>query len=163
MINNNNQNNLMDISLDTSELSEKEKQLYDFFLDELKIDYNPVNACRRIGINESLVYKCAKNFMNNKYVLKELAKDPILSLPDDPNSQEKAFKFIASTLFNIANTSCNKDKLEACKQLSSMYGLNKVEINTKSNITNVIEIPQAVSDAEWEEQAMEVTESNMRE
>lgn len=145
------------------DIDDKERELYDFFIDEYKKDYNPVDACRRMGISENLVYKCAKRFIQNKYVLNVLSLDPVLGDMNDPNSQSKAFKFISSTLFTIANSSNNKDKIEACKQLASMYGLNKIDINSTSNITNVIELPTTVSDAEWEEQALEVTQSNMKE
>lgn len=159
---NNQVNNLLE--LEQKPISPKEKELFDFFLSEYKKDYNPISACLRMGVNRAVVYKCANDMMRNPYILRALSEDKILALPEDKESVDKAFKFVINTLYNIANNGSNKDKLEACKQISAMYGLNKpIDINTQSSITNVIEIPQSVSDEEWERQATCVTENNMRE
>ena len=51
--------------------------------------------------------------------------------------------------------------LEACKQISMLYGLNKpIDIRTNNAMTNVIMSPTPVSDADWEEQAAITMQKN---
>lgn len=138
-------------------LSEKEQKLCDLFLDEYNKDYDPERACLRLGVSHESLNKAILFFFNSKYVQRRIAENVVLDKPDNQNNIDKAFRYVVGKLRNIADTGSNKDRLEACKQIALLYGLNKpVDIRTNTGLTNVIMTPSVASDAEWEEQA-EVT------
>ena len=88
-------------------------------------------------------------------------KDVVLGKPDTQENVDKAFKYVVNKLRCIADSGSNKERLEACKQLALIYGLNKpIDIRTNNSLTNVIMSPAPITDAEWEEQASVTMEAN---
>lgn len=152
---------LTDIEIRQEQLSERERQLCDMFLKEYKKDYDPDRACLRLGVEPESLNKALLFFFNSPYVQKALAEDIVLDKPDCQKNVDKAFKFVANKLRNIAETGSNKERLDACKQISLLYGLNKpIDIRTNNALTNVILSPAPVTDAEWEEQANVTMQAN---
>lgn len=145
---------LDEVTIRENTLTDKEIKLCDLFLAEYSKDYDPEKACLRLGVATDALNKAILFFLNCPYVQQEIAKEMVLDTPDKQENVSKAFKFVVSKLKTIADTGSNKERLEACKQISLLYGLNKpIDINTNNNMTNVIMTPTPVSEAEWEEQA----------
>lgn len=152
---------LTDIEIRQEQMSERERQLCDLFLEEYKKDYNPEKACLRLGVEPESLNKALYFFNNSPYVLKQMAEYVVLDKPDNQKSIDKAFKFVVNRLRDVAEAGSNKERLDACKQLSLIYGLNKpIDIRTNNSLTNVILSPSPVTDAEWEEQAGMTMEAN---
>lgn len=143
-----------EVAIRNKTLTEKELKLCDLFLAEYSKDYDPERACLRLGVEPDALNKAIMFFFNSPYVQRQLAKEMVLETPDKQENVNKAFKYVVSRLKSIADTGTPKERLEACKQISLLYGLNKpIDIRTNGNMTNVIMSPVPVSDAEWEEQA----------
>ena len=150
-----------EIQIVSTQLSERQKKLFDEFLDEYYKDYDAESACLRLGVEPESLNKALLYFSQSPYVRQRLAENKILDKPDTQEAIDKAFTYVVNKLRTVADTGSNKERLEACKQLSLIYGLNKpVDIRTNSSFTNVIMSPQPVSDAEWEEQAGVTMEAN---
>lgn len=150
-----------DIEIVTPEISEREQRLFDEFLVEYYKDYDAERACLRLGVEPESINRALLYFFQSPYIQKKLAESAVLEKPDTQEAIDNAFVFVVNKLRNIADSGTNKERLEACKQLSMLYGLNKpVDIRTNSSFTNVIMSPQPVSDAEWEEQASVTMEAN---
>lgn len=144
-----------------NEVSERERILCDEFLEEYYKDYDAERACLRLGVLPSDINKALLYFYNMPYVQQKLAEEVVLGMPDKQDNINKAFKFVVGKLRNIADSGSNKERVDACKQLALLYGLNKpVDIRTNNALTNVIMSPSPVSDAEWEEQASVTMEAN---
>lgn len=141
---------------------EQKRELCDYFIDEYKRDYNSLNACLRMGIDPSIAFRQARMFMENTYVLDNLSADKVLKNPNKLENVEDARQFVTSTLFSIAQKGSYKDRIEACKQIAQIYGLNKVDSPTVgSGFTNVIEVPMKVDEAEWESMATTRMKDNL--
>lgn len=150
-----------EIQLIDTNINERQKQLFDEFLEEYYKDYDAEKACLRLGVLPSTINQALLFFFQSPYVQKKLAEEAVLGKPDNQANIDKAFIYVTNKLKNIADGGTNKERLEACKQLSMLYGLNKpVDIRTNSSFTNVIMSPQPVTDAEWEEQASVTMEAN---
>ena len=149
------------IVLKNKEVSERERLLFDEFLEEYKKDYDPERACLRLGVEPESVNRALLYFFQSSYVQQQLAKDVVLGKPDTQENVDKAFKYVVNKLRCIADSGSNKERLEACKQLALIYGLNKpIDIRTNNSLTNVIMSPAPITDAEWEEQASVTMEAN---
>lgn len=145
---------LTEIEVRQEQLSERERQLCDMFLEEYAKDYDPERACLRLGVTPESLNKALLFFFNSSYVQQALANDIVLDKPDCQKNIDKAFKYVVNKLRSVAEQGSNKERLEACKQISLLYGLNKpIDIRTNNSLTNVIMTPMPVTDAEWEEQA----------
>lgn len=145
---------LTEIEVRQEQLSERERQLCDLFLEEYKKDHNPERACIRLGVIPENLNKALLFFRSSVYVQKALAEYNVLDKPDCQENIDKAFKFVTNTLREVAENGTNKERLDACKQISLLYGLNKpIDIRSNNSLTNVIMTPSPVADAEWEEQA----------
>lgn len=152
---------LTDIEIRQEQLSERERQLCDLFLQEYERDYDPDRACLRLGVEPHCLNKALEFFFSSPYVQQKLAEIMVLDKPDTQANIDKAFKYVANKLRNIADSGTNKERLDACKQISLLYGLNKpLDIRTNNSLTNVIMTPSPVTDAEWEEQAGVTMEAN---
>lgn len=150
-----------EITVKHTEVSERERQLFDEFLEEYYKDYDAERACLRLGVDPSDLNKALLFFFQSDYIQKKLAENAVLEKPDTQEKVDKAFVFVVNKLRAIADNGSNKERLEACKQLALLYGLNKpLDIRTNNSLTNVIMSPSPVSDAEWEEQASVTMEAN---
>ena len=115
----------------------------------------------RLGVETQAVNKAILFFLNCPYVQRQMAKEYVLGTPDKQENIDKAFKYVVSRLKSIADTGTPKERLDACKQISLLYGLNKpIDIRTNNSMTNVIMSPSPVSDADWEEQAAITMQKN---
>lgn len=142
-------------------LTDKELKLCDLFLQEYSKDYDPEKACLRLGVESTALNQAILFFLNCPYVQRQMAKEFVLGTPDKQENVEKAFKYVISRLKTIADSGTPKERLEACKQISLLYGLNKpIDIRTNNAMTNVIMSPTSVSDADWEEQAAITMQKN---
>lgn len=142
-------------------LTDKEQRLCDLFLQEYAKDYDPEKACLRLGVDIQALNKAILFFMNCPYVQRAMAKEHVLGTPDKQENIDKAFKYVVSRLKSIADSGTPKERLDACKQISLLYGLNKpIDIRTNNSMTNVIMSPPPVSDAEWEDQAAITMQKN---
>ena len=150
-----------EIQIVSTQLSERQKKLFDEFLDEYYKDYDAERVCLRLGVEPDGINRALLYFFQSPYIQKRLAENAVLDKPDTQEAIDKAFFYVVNKLRAVADNGSNKERLEACKQLALIYGLNKpVDIRTNSSFTNVIMSPQPVSDAEWEEQAGVTMEAN---
>ena len=69
-----------DIVLKNKEVSERERLLFDEFLEEYKKDYDPERACLRLGVEPESVNRALLYFFQSSYVQQQLAKDGVLFL-----------------------------------------------------------------------------------
>lgn len=151
----------LDLQLVDTEISEREKKLFDEFLSEYYKDYDAERACLRLGVEPETINKALMYFHQSPYIQKKMADNAVLGKPDTQENVDKAFFYVVNKLRSVAEGGTNKEKLDACKQLALIYGLNKpVDIRSNSSFTNVIMTPTPVTDAEWEEQASVTMEAN---
>lgn len=150
-----------EIQLVNTPVSQREQLLFDEFLDEYYKDNDAERACLRLGVEPASVNKALLYFFQSAYIQQKLAEKAVLGKPDTQKNIDRAFTYVVNKLRKIAEEGSNKERLEACKQLALIYGLNKpLDIRTNSSFTNVIMSPQPVNEAEWEEQASVTMEAN---
>ena len=141
--------------------AQQAKETQNALLQEYGKDYDPEKACLRLGVESTALNQAILFFLNCPYVQRQMAKEFVLGTPDKQENVEKAFKYVISRLKPIADSGTPKERLEACKQISMLYGLNKpIDIRTNNAMTNVIMSPTPVSDADWEEQAAITMQKN---
>lgn len=143
------------VELNEQVLQGDEKKLFDYFIEEYYKDFDAYLACIRMGVNKTLAFRCSQDFLRSQYVQRYIAEHPILGKLETKEDKDRAFMYVASKLQNISQTGSNKDKLEACKQISSMYGLNQpIDVNSTGAFINVIQSVQPISEDDWENQSL---------
>lgn len=150
------------ITISNVELTADEKQLCDYFLEEYEKDFDYDQSCIRMGIEYDKVARAKSFFLSKPYVQQKLAENQVLSLPSEQGATDRAFRFVVSKLKKIAEKGNNRDKLGALDQISKLYKLTNGSEQSAGIVTNVMQIPTGVSDAEWEDQAQVKMADNMR-
>lgn len=145
------------------ELTDEEKELCDYFIEEYQKDYDYDLACIRMGVSKENVNQAKRFFLSQSYVQVKMAKECTLDLPNERGATEKVFRYVVGKLKSIADKGRVRDQLQALEQISKMYGLTDAKDNTSSYVTNVMQVPVEVAEAEWEEQAQVKMSENMKE
>lgn len=105
--------------------TEDERVLYDAFVAEYMRDFNPVDACIRMGFQLSYALEYSKRFMTVAYVLNQIQARKEHE-PDAMLEQEQRDKaLILNTLREAAAKADDKTRVAAVGKLMQIYGMDK--------------------------------------
>jgi hypothetical protein len=135
--------------------SYREKALRDFFVQEYLVDYDETAAATRVGYGKAYAKEYGRRFMNEPYVLREIAKrEGSTSLDaDDPEAEKKR---IIAGLKREANYrgpgSSQAARVAALSRLANLMGMDPKD-KTKDPIENELEgafvVPGVMTPEQW--------------
>ena len=106
-------------------LSESEKALRDFFVEQYLKDFDPFQACLRVGFQAAFAVEYAKKFMQETYVQRKITEGQ-RSTPKDEEQRTKELKELAiSVLVQASQNGPYASRVAAIRELKSMHGWDK--------------------------------------
>jgi hypothetical protein len=115
----------LDPRLMEPELSEQEKALRDLFVQEYIKDFDPFQACLRVGFQAAFAVEYAKRFMSEPYVLRRIAELQ-RSTPENEDAQSREDKaLVLSVLRQAAQNGPYASRVQAAAKLASILGLDR--------------------------------------
>jgi ABC-type enterochelin transport system substrate-binding protein len=120
------------------ELSESEKALRDFFVVQYLKDFDPFQACLRVGFQAAFAVEYAKKFMQESYVQLKISEGQ-RSTPKNEEERTKELKELAtSVLVQASQNGPYASRVAAVRELKSMYGWEK-GVEEEDKETSLIE------------------------
>lgn len=115
----------LDPRLMEPELSEQEKALRDLFVQEYIKDFDPFQACLRVGFQAAFAVEYAKRFMSEAYVQRKIA-DLQRATPENEDAQAKQDKaLVLSVLRQAAQNGPYASRVQAAAKLATILGLDR--------------------------------------
>jgi hypothetical protein len=106
----------------------REKALRDFFVKEYLVDYDAVAAAHRIGYGKSYAKEFSARFMQEPYVLRQIAKSEGFVNTESPEDRESAKRRIMAGLTREANYrgpgSSQAARVAALSKLAQLHGMD---------------------------------------
>jgi len=110
-----------------AELSEQEKALRDLFVQEYIKDFDPFQACLRVGFQAAFAVEYAKRFMSEAYVQRKIA-DLQRATPENEDAQARQDKaLVLSVLRQAAQNGPYASRVQAAAKLATILGLDRPE------------------------------------
>lgn len=108
-------------------ISESEKVLRDLFVDEYLKDFDPVQACVRVGFQFSFAIEFSVKFMREPYVLRRIAE----LTRETPDNEERQAKEDRSLVLNVLRQAAQNgpfaSRVQAASKLATILGMDKQE------------------------------------
>lgn len=149
------------------ELSEKEKDLRNKFVDEYLLDYDQTAAAIRIGFSASFAQTYAERFMLEPYVRKRITDMQTALAEDDRLEAELDRRRIRAGLMREAHYrgpgSSHAARVSALAKLASIRDMD-APIKTKTDVTmrgGVMLVPAIASIEDWEK-AAQASQGNLQ-
>ena len=115
----------LDPRLMEPEPSGQEKALRDLFVREYIKDFDPFQACLRVGFQAAFAVEYAKKFMGEAYVQRRITE---LQRATPENEEKRAQELRALAISVLVQASQNgpyASRVAAIRELNSMHGWNK--------------------------------------
>jgi len=142
-----------------AELSAKEKELRDKFVDEYLLDFDQTAAAIRVGFSASFAQTYAEKFMSEPYVRQRIAALQTALAEDDKLEAELDRRRIRAALMREAHYrgpgSSHAARVSALAKLASILDMD-APTKIKSDVTmrgGVMMVPAIASLEEWEKAA----------
>ncbi len=142
-----------------TELSSKEKELRDKFVDEYLLDFDQTAAAIRVGFSASFAQTYAEKFMTEPYVRQRIAAMQTAMAEDDKLEVELDRRRIRAALMREAHYrgpgSSHAARVSALAKLASIRDMD-APTKIKSDLTmrgGVMMVPAIASLEEWEKAA----------
>lgn len=151
-------------ALQSAELSTREKELRQKFVEQYLIDHDEVNAAVRCGYLRSVAIEYGTRLMGEPYVQQLIAEAKITPAIDPEEEDEVNKRRILNSLFREADDrgedASHSARVSALAKLAAIHGM---DAPTKSdvNVTHrggVMMVPALVNLDDWESQAIESQE-----
>ena len=115
----------LDPRLMEPEPSGQEKALRDLFVQEYIKDFDPFQACLRVGFQAAFAVEYAKRFMSEAYVQRKIA-DLQRATPENEDAQAKQDKaLVLSVLRQAAQNGPYASRVQAAAKLATILGLDR--------------------------------------
>lgn len=142
------------------ELSEKEREIRDRFVDEFLVDRNPYSACLRIGYMSAFALEYSKRFMQESYVQKRIKEREfnigIVGEESEEIKDENRKRIIASLnreAHYYGPNSSHAARVSALSKLAAIYGVDKLENPDDDEEGGVMLVPSHQDIDAWEKAA----------
>jgi hypothetical protein len=138
----------------------RERALRDLYVKEYLTDYDPVGAAIRVGYNRGIAKEYAVRFMEEPYVLRQIAK--MEAAPSDESGEDLMKKQIIAGLKREANYrgpgSSQAARVAALAKLAHLHGMEPAS-KVKQEVTGAdgaplagqIVIPGVMTPDQWEQ------------
>ena len=115
----------LDPRLMEPEPSGQEKALRDLFVQEYIKDFDPFQACLRVGFQAAFAVEYAKKFMGEAYVQRRIAELQ-RATPENKEKRAQELKALAiSVLVQASQNGPYASRVAAIRELNAMHGWNK--------------------------------------
>ena len=103
----------------------QEKALRDLFVQEYIKDFDPFQACLRVGFQAAFAVEYAKKFMGEAYVQRRITELQ-RATPENEDAQAKEDRaLILSVLRQAAQNGPYASRVQAAAKLATIYGLDR--------------------------------------
>lgn len=139
------------------ELTEREKQLRNLFVDEYLVDYEPVAAAQRCGFQSSFAKDYAIKFMQESYVQKRIKEIEHAKIDESQTEQYNKQRVIAVLIKEAHNPfTSGSARVAAASKLASIYGMDKQPEKAPEggHRGGVLVVPGVASLDDWEAAAV---------
>lgn len=119
---------VLDKELLAPELTEEEKALRDLFVLEYVKDFDPVNACLRLGLQLPYAEEWARRFMEESYVQQQISHVTGYRRLSEEEVKAKDKELILTTLRMAMQAGPHASRVSAAKQMAIMHGFDRAEI-----------------------------------
>ena len=137
--------------------TEIEKETMRRFCEEWIHDRDDMNAAIRIGITNLYAKSVAMDFLSTAYCqnyIKELTTKTDSIVSDDELLRQELIRNLLSILKKDGADVSQAARIAAAKQISDLMGLSKkVEVDTATQISNVMICPAPLSIDDWSKNA----------
>ncbi len=127
------------------------------FCEEYQYDQDPTNSALRIGITKLYAKSVADEFMNTEFVqleLKRMASQTQAVVSDKELLKQELIRNLLSILKKDGETVNQATRIQAAKQLAELMELNpKQQVDSNTQISNVMIVPAPLSVDDWSNQA----------
>lgn len=132
------------------ELSAKEKQLRDLFVNEYLVDYDGVAAAQRCGFQISFAKDYAIRFLNESYVRKKIKELEHSEADVEAYNKKRVIAVLVRESQNPYTT--GSARVAAASKLAAIYGMDKpVEANLNHKHKGGVLLLPAIADLnDWE-------------
>lgn len=137
------------------DISPGEKALRDKFVAEYIVDYDEYRAALRIGFLPSVAATYCKQFMNEGYVQREIARIKREQQIDPKAQQEHDRELTLNTLREAMQRGPYASRVQAARAVAAMHGFDAPIRTQNENIHRggVMMVPTIASVEEWEKAA----------
>lgn len=109
-----------------SELTDDERAVRDAFVDEYFKDFDPVQACLRVGFQINFAHEFAQKFMVETYVQRKIAERKVRE--EDPETQGARDKaLVMSVLREAAQNGAYNTRVAAASKMATILGIDRPE------------------------------------
>jgi len=135
------------------ELTERERELRNLFVNEYLVDYNPVLAAQRCGFQVSFAKDYAIKFMNESYVQKRIEQvkhTPVNPIAQDDYDKSRVRAILMKEALDI--TSTGSARVSAAAKLAVILGMDAPTktINENVNKGGVLMVPAIANIDDWQ-------------
>ena len=118
---------LLDPLLLSPPLTEEEKAIRDLFCFEYVKDFDPVQACIRMGFIAAYAVEYGRRYLEEPYVQQQLAALQRAQQLSEEEQRNEDKALIMSVLRQAAQNGPYASRVQAAKQLAILHGLDKTE------------------------------------
>lgn len=148
-----------------SGMSPGEKALRDKFINEYLVDFDEYRAALRVGFLPSVAATYCKQFMNEGYVQREIARLQREQQLDPKEQQERDRELTLSTLRQAMQNGPYASRVQAAAKFSAILGLDAPIKTQNENIHKggVMMVPAIANVEDWEKAAQSSQEKLVEE
>lgn len=107
------------------EPSGHEKELRDLFVQEYLKDFDPFQACLRVGFQSAFAIEYQKRFMNEPYVQRRIVELQRVAPADEAAQLKEDRALILSVLRQAAQNGPYASRVQAAAKLATIHGLDR--------------------------------------
>jgi hypothetical protein len=115
----------LDPRLMEAELSEQEKALRDLFVQEYIKDFDPFQACLRVGFQAAFAIEYAKRFMSEAYVQRKITDLQRITPENEAEQARQDKALVLSVLRQAAQNGPYASRVQAAAKLATILGLDR--------------------------------------
>lgn len=135
------------------DLTTREREIRDRFVDEYFHDYDPIAAAMRCGFMHGFAQDYAKVFMREPYVQQQIKERQLAPITKEEDEIDK--RRVRRMLFREAEIQRGAGRVAALAQLKNILGMD-APIKTQQEVLHrgrVMTVPAIANVDEWEEAA----------
>ena len=111
-----------DTRLMEPELNQQEKALRDYFVQEYLKDFDPYQACLRVGFQSAFAIEYAKRFMSEPYVLQRIEEEKRARSMDSDEEVKNDLALIVNGLRQASQNGPYASRVQAMRALMDLRG-----------------------------------------
>jgi len=117
----------------------QQKALWDKFIVEYMKDFNPLEACLRIGFNLTFAQEYSRIFMGQPYVQQKIMERKLEPI-DEKGHIDKVKSLIEATLMECMQNGQPATRVVAAKTLAGIHGLDQAPDRSNEELEKLVNV-----------------------